>query len=405
MPLIPARSASREAANFMPSMDEKVYEQLFSAVRRRDINAVRTLVHAYPSINLNCHMPTFYPDDEEMVEYPTPLQYALCCDAKAMRDALLELGADPSAASGSPYPLKPVHVAAYADSADSLMALVRAGADIHAPDSRGRHALAHCSGYAWEAIRLLLVLGADPDSGREDGFTCLHSACVPRDLPNGRTMMEEETVRLLLEAGADPLYVSKRGTTPLHHAKTNHPESARHLMVERYANMPRFDAQSPATLEEILAPDANGYRMVDNPWNWRHGMAEHWVALAHAGAQTMPDKKALLASSNSSGTSIAEIMIQAHQTSAFLKILHERGEELRAADLIQRYEPTSLLRTLQESGQLITLLREPHVSQQALDVVRIAADFLLPEQQSLIGRRQVLLNLSRQQATADRGRV
>jgi cytohesin len=59
-----------------------------------------------------------------------------------------------------------------------------------------------------EAVKGMVLLGADPNLKDKSGDSALHSAIENRNL---------EVVKFLLEAGADPNAEDRRGWTPLYH--------------------------------------------------------------------------------------------------------------------------------------------------------------------------------------------
>jgi ankyrin repeat protein len=149
------------------------------------------------------------------------LLFALYHRNEAARDALLEAGAevgpaeaaalgrrdglDPAARSGDGF--TSLHLAAFFGGADTVRALLAAGADPDADDAnpfqvRPLHSAVSVRDH--DATRALLEAGANPNVQQQGGYTPLHSAAHNHD---------EALVQLLLDHGADPTIRTDEGQT------------------------------------------------------------------------------------------------------------------------------------------------------------------------------------------------
>jgi len=105
-----------------------------------------------------------------------------------------------------------------ADQRSRLVALLKAGADIHATDKNGVTALHHAVRFrSAAAVKTLIEHGANVNQAcSRSGSTPLHRAVTQTGAPGtaGRREQAVEIVRLLLEAGADPSIANKSGRKP-----------------------------------------------------------------------------------------------------------------------------------------------------------------------------------------------
>jgi uncharacterized protein len=119
-----------------------------------------------------------------------------------------------------------------ADQRRRLIALIEAGADIHASDKNGVTALHHAVRFRNPiAAKTLIEHGADVNQTcRRSGSTPLHRAVMSTGAPGtaGKQAEQREIVALLLAAGADPSIRNRRGQTPGDYATD---EEIRRLLV------------------------------------------------------------------------------------------------------------------------------------------------------------------------------
>jgi tankyrase len=112
-----------------------------------------------------------------------------------------------------------------ADQRRRIIALLTAGADIHATDKNGVTALHHAVRFRNPtAVKTLLEHGADVNQVcRRSGSTPLHRAVTQTGAPstagNGQEVLE--IVQLLLTAGADPSITNNSGRKPAVYAKAD----------------------------------------------------------------------------------------------------------------------------------------------------------------------------------------
>ncbi len=110
-----------------------------------------------------------------------------------------------------------------ADQRRQIIALLAAGADIHASDKNGVTALHHAVRFrSPSAVRTLIERGANVNQVcRRSGSTPLHRAVTTTGAPGTAGKCEEaiEIVRLLIAAGADPSIANKSGRKPADYVK------------------------------------------------------------------------------------------------------------------------------------------------------------------------------------------
>ncbi|MBX3449370.1 MAG: ankyrin repeat domain-containing protein [Planctomycetaceae bacterium] len=109
------------------------------------------------------------------------------------------------------------------DQRKRILALLKAGADIHATDKNGVTALHHAVRFRnVGAVRTLIEHGANVNHAcRKSGSTPLHRAVTSTGAPGtaGKHTAAIEIIRLLRAAGADPSIANKSGRTPADYVK------------------------------------------------------------------------------------------------------------------------------------------------------------------------------------------
>jgi ankyrin repeat protein len=110
-----------------------------------------------------------------------------------------------------------------ADQRRRLIALLKAGADIHATDSNGVSALHHAARFRSPiAVKTLIEHGANVNQVcRKSGSTPLHRAVMTTGAPGtvGKGQEAVQIIRLLIAAGADPSIANKSGRRPADYVK------------------------------------------------------------------------------------------------------------------------------------------------------------------------------------------
>jgi tankyrase len=110
-----------------------------------------------------------------------------------------------------------------ADQGRRIVALLTAGADIHATDKNGVAALHHAVRFRSPmAVRALVEHGANVNQAcRKSGSTPLHRAVTSTGAPGtaGKRQEAIEIIRLLIAAGADPSIANKSGRKPADYVK------------------------------------------------------------------------------------------------------------------------------------------------------------------------------------------
>jgi uncharacterized protein len=235
--------------------------RLLDAVKRRDHNAVITLLRT--RLDVNAAQPdgatalawAAYLDDTEIAEKlldagakpntadeygETPLTLACANGDAALVGKLLAAGADVTAARWDGETA--LMIAAGAGSVDAVNLLVAHGANLNAAETRkGQTALMWAAAERHpQVVKALVADGADVRAVSKRGFTALVFAAVKNDRPSAET---------LLAAGADPNYTLSEGLTVLSVAASYRSEAVANLLADRGANPNASDRQGDTPLE------------------------------------------------------------------------------------------------------------------------------------------------------------
>ncbi len=185
----------------------QVSEAVFAAIRSGDVGTLSALLAGDPGLA------------SAREDGVSALLVSLYHRQDGAREALLAAGAEvgplEAAALGEETRLDPgargadgftaLHLAAFFGGAETVRALLEAGAD---PDADAENPLrvrplhSAVASRDREAVRALLEAGADPNVVQQGGFTPLHSAAHAGDAA---------MVRMLLEHGADPAAATDDG--------------------------------------------------------------------------------------------------------------------------------------------------------------------------------------------------
>jgi ankyrin repeat protein len=153
--------------------------------------------------------------------------------------ALLVAGADPNQPL-HPEQVRPLELAASRGALPVVELLVRAGADVNAPNAWGQTPLHFATrgpwGYAELVTSLLLSRGAALETADVQGFTALHAAAAHEN---------PELVAQLIARGADAGARTKMGSTPLDVALDVHADLVAELL---------FAMNAPQTRGNVLPP-------------------------------------------------------------------------------------------------------------------------------------------------------
>ncbi len=190
--------------------------KLIDAVKRGDVNAVRTLLMQKADVNA--------PD----ADGSTPLHWAVQRDSIAIADALIAAGAKVDARTR--YNITPLSIACTTGDAKLVARLLKAGADANEVSEEGQTALmvASLTGKT-DAVKLLVETGANVNAVEPyKGQTALMWAAS-----EGNTAAAE----LLLVHGADVKSKSKAGFTPLLFAIRNDHRDTAELLLDHAADV------------------------------------------------------------------------------------------------------------------------------------------------------------------------
>lgn len=181
---------------------------IFGAIEARDVEAVRALVGADPSVaaarndaQLSAVLAATYRHQREIVAVLLAAHPVLdVFDAAAVGDTARLAGileTDPAAVNAySPDGFFPLALAAHFRQPAAVQLLLDRGADVHQVATNPMHVQAlHAAvaGRNYESAKALLEAGADPDAVQHGGFTPLMAAEQNHDA---------ETVELLRQFGA-----------------------------------------------------------------------------------------------------------------------------------------------------------------------------------------------------------
>ena len=143
-------------------------------------------------------------------------------------------------------------MAAYESQTAAIEALLEAGSDPNARDSRGITPL-FASSFAGPlaAIKVLLAAGADPNVRTGKGATPLHRLAY-----TGQT----DAIRTLLSAGADMNVQTGKGTTPLHAAVQGNAPRSFGVLLDAGADLAVKNQEGATALDLVaLAPEADAF--------------------------------------------------------------------------------------------------------------------------------------------------
>lgn len=317
----------------------------------------------------------------------TGLSYAVMNEMNGIVHLLLAYGADPNIPDK--FNQTALHFATCNGSHELLPDLLAHGArlDVRTREEETPFATADTSNAPTLAI--LLNAGANPDDASKKGFTNLHSAAIHN---------EDKAAKQLLEAGADPLALTLEGKPPLHFAEMNHADGPTRLIIADYAKLPRLDAEKNYPMDALLAGE-EGKRLIDNPYNWRHGLPEQLSRLADAG-EFITKQDWLRPMAGTGGKSMADIALGARQGDALLSLLLAQGEALTGRDLFagpHATMPTPTAQAMQAFGQLGLLFKREQAIELKPVQLRAAYDLLPAQSQQSINLHSLTHYVSNQQ--------
>jgi len=162
--------------------------------------------------NVNCQRPMGYPCEEDPSKRETPLLIAIFRYMPNLVNRLLELGADPSAETGSFGDRTALHIAALHDRAEMAGMLIKAGVSMEKKDTIFGWTALHLAVYKCHrhhlTVRMLIADGANVNAIDDTGRTPLHIV-----LEYGMRF-SQELKEILIENGADLVDKTVDGNFP-----------------------------------------------------------------------------------------------------------------------------------------------------------------------------------------------
>jgi hypothetical protein len=153
--------------------------------------------------NINCQRPIDPYSDDDIFKRTTPLLVAITNHTPRLVKRLLELGADPNAATGAYGERTVLHMASLHNQSEIVGMLIGAGVSLEHKDTiYGWTALHIAVGTGFftqhKTVRMLIAKGANVNATDHDGRTPLHIALEYFGTRNHRRLLE-----VLLAGGAD----------------------------------------------------------------------------------------------------------------------------------------------------------------------------------------------------------
>lgn len=247
----------------------------------------------------------------------------------------------------------PLHEAVLHDRFDAAKLLLMAGADPNIQTIRGYTPLHLAAKMTHpDIVEILLDYGADPDirtiSGTGKlGDTVLHEIVTFRQ-NNG-------IAHRLLDAGADPLLENGEGKKPYEKISASISRSVpvdRLLSaLEAHEAMPRISDVEKLTKAKLFEPDNQKNSMLDNPHTWRH-WSEVVEKLKVAGEAPLSKKELLQQGKNE--MSFLERAIKARALGKVVKQLNLQGESITVAEIAALPTGKDLMQSHQIARALFT---------------------------------------------------